>query len=691
MRFAAFASVLALVTAVSAACNHNGGSSHGGSNVGQIAATVSYPPARSLTDADSIPVRGTVSGQDRIASVSVNGVAATSVDDFATFSVIVPLAVGVNTLTVQATDVQGRTNAAAASVVVVREGPSFTEPVDLALEDPQHVLVLDAARLALIRVDLVTGARTLVTGDPKGAGPQLFDPRAVAVDSATNRAYVADSARLLAVDLATGDRTLLADDAGTGTGPNLGQLSDVLVMPGALLVTSLSSNALLQVDVATGDRAVLSDPTTGSGPVWSVPEGLGSSPSGIFVVDSFLDALFSVDPGSGDRAIVSDDASATGPSLAGPVRVRFDLLGNDLLVTCNASAALIAVDPLTGNRATVSDPTVGSGPTFTDPLGLVVLGDRALLVDRGGRRALFSIDLATGNRTTIGEALIGAGPPFVLPIDVELDRQHERLLVLDPVQDTLMAVSLSGGDRSIVSENLTHTATPLHANAMALDEDRDRVLVPVGNELLAVSLVNGSRSTISGPSIGTGPLFVDIADLCLDSTNFFLFLTNRSPAQVFVIDLRTGEREVLSDATTGSGPMFGGNLSGIACDESGGRLLVLDPVPGQLFSVDSLTGARTVLADSNGAPSLVGADAIELDEPNDVAWITTQDRILQVDANSGAVIVRSQDDAGSGPWLELATGLRFDDEKGVLWAVSPAPVAAFAIDLNSGERTIASR
>lgn len=97
------------------ACGGGGSDSGSSSNSGSGGATdsnpptaqIQFPPPQSLTEADSITVRGTASDPEgaEITVVRINGIDATTTDEFATWSVDVPLTPGTNMLTVETGDI----------------------------------------------------------------------------------------------------------------------------------------------------------------------------------------------------------------------------------------------------------------------------------------------------------------------------------------------------------------------------------------------------------------------------------------------------------------------------------------------------------------------------------------------------------------------------------------------------------
>ena len=110
-------------------------------------------------------------------------------------------------------------------------GPGFVEAKSMTSDVPGSVVVLDPLRPsapgkgagALIRVDLATGNRTLVSDDSSPTGGQQFDtPIDVRYNACEKAFYVLQTGftpatpagRVLKVDAATGARTLFASYLG---------------------------------------------------------------------------------------------------------------------------------------------------------------------------------------------------------------------------------------------------------------------------------------------------------------------------------------------------------------------------------------------------------------------------------------------------------------------------------------------
>ncbi len=190
---------------------------------------------------------------------------------------------------------------------VVGAGPSLVGPTGVDVEAGGTLVLADTGLNAVLRVDPATGDRTVLTGcvdalctSTVGAGPDLGNP-ADLVLAADGGVLVADAdastpspfRAVLRVDPVTGARTVLsgcADAACTsvvGGGPEFtAGLVTLDVEPGGgILVVDFLQSAVFRVDPATGDRTILSGceppgcPTVaGAGTDFSVPTGVAVVP-----------------------------------------------------------------------------------------------------------------------------------------------------------------------------------------------------------------------------------------------------------------------------------------------------------------------------------------------------------------------------------------------------------------------------
>lgn len=236
----------------------------------------------------------------------------------------------------------------AACTVTLGSGPPFLGPRFVARGPAGDWLVADRAVpgvAAIVRVDPAGGARTVLSGcadascsTQVGGGPPFGRLFGLALEPA-GTLVVADGQAVLRVDLGTGSRTIVSgcSDAAcsgvVGAGPAFGEPVDLVVEPGGGLLVSYrleggEFGALRRVDPVTGDRTLVSGCETdgcaglrGAGPAFADLFGLAAGPAGaIFASDSVLDAVLRVDLATGDRTLLSGcaDPSCTAAAGAGP-------------------------------------------------------------------------------------------------------------------------------------------------------------------------------------------------------------------------------------------------------------------------------------------------------------------------------------------------------------------------------------
>jgi hypothetical protein len=147
----------------------------------------------------------------------------------------------------------------------------------------------------LLRLDLTTGVRTIVSDDTMPETGSLFgSPEGIVIDAQNNRAIVADDTgeALLAVDLETGFRSVVSSTDESST------FYPISVTPGDVGGHVLVADALegvMRVDLSTGTREVL-HPVLGP-PDWGVDYFLHYEPGSAFVywLDVYTEGVYALD------------------------------------------------------------------------------------------------------------------------------------------------------------------------------------------------------------------------------------------------------------------------------------------------------------------------------------------------------------------------------------------------------------
>lgn len=255
-------------------------------------ATITSPGSGMMASTATLEVLGTASDNDGVSSVTVNGIAASSSDQFSNWQAEIPLIEGMNTVTVATQDILGNRNSEAASVTIER-GFLFDKAENIVLDpERRNAILVDETARALMKIDAETRMRMEFSGPNTGAGPQWEMPVQLLLDDERDQALVFDSGlnALVSVDLANGDRSIIASDD-IGNGVSLAGASLFTLDPGLERIYAITATQLLSIDLTDGDRQAVSlsgssiaEPRSGR---VDKPNNrlLVSAPSNIFSID----------------------------------------------------------------------------------------------------------------------------------------------------------------------------------------------------------------------------------------------------------------------------------------------------------------------------------------------------------------------------------------------------------------------
>ena len=494
------------------------------------------------------------------------------------------------------------------------------------------------------------------------------------LDSANNRLLVADpfANAIFAVDMITGLISTLSSNTAPAGGPlfasparmALDSSNNRLLVVDVAIMSGGSQGAVLAVDLDTGVRSILSDNATpDANTPFSAPESiaLDSANGRALVLDYVLNAVVAVDLATGARSILSDGATpnANNPLMT-PNGIVVDSANNRALITdidynTNLSS-VVAVDLTTGARTVLSDDTTpDSNNTFSSSIERITLdsaNNRALVTD-SDLDAVIAVDLTTGARTILSDnSTPNNTRPLSRPRSILLDSANSRALVADSSVDQIIAVDLGSGARSFVAGS----ATPDSANAyegisaIATDSANNRVLVADRasgiSRLLAVDLDSGARTVFSDDTTpDSNNTFSSIRDVALDAANNRALVATGS-GTIISVNLNTGARTIISGYGTPDTNNLLSLVRGIDVDISNGRLLVASAGQNAIIAVDLSTGARTILSD-NTTPDSVNAFSslwgIAVDNANNRALVIdgNLDAVIAVDLDTGARTILS--------------------------------------------------
>jgi hypothetical protein len=333
---------------------------------------------------------------------------------------------------------------------------------------------------------------------------------------------------------------------------------------------------------------------------------------------------------------------------------------------------------------------VGSGASLSPGVAAALVELDGTLIVGGGSR-ITSVDPGTGDRVELIDLGIGTSIGGITRLS------NGDYLVADPGLDRLwrfvpgtgIATNVSSGRAGSVVGSGPGFTRP----QCVIEYTPNRVYLVDLVEVFEVDLATGDRTILSDATTGTGPIFEHLE--CLVQTGAGLFVTdwdsNCNEAAVMSVDPVTGNRAIVSSVSppVGNGPNL--CLLGPIVEDTDGSLLV-----GTLgvIRVDPVTGDRTVVMNSD-----VGEDS-DWFNPNALALEADGSLIadhsdygyglLRIDPGTGDWVVVTHDSTllpiGAGP--DLTNGELLLEADGNLIHVGGQSVVR--VDVSSGDRTILS-
>jgi len=277
--------------------------------------------------------------------------------------------------------------------------PSFNDPI--YLDD------------VLLAVDLETGDRFLL------ARAVAVDPRACAYDPDEDRLLVWDGAsgEVVAIALATGHRAVIAR-------PPLASVRALAPAPPYGAVAAAGAG-LVRIDLVTGEAT----PLDGPGPALVEPCALARDAQGrLFVADAQAGTILAVDD-DGARTLVTGAGRGDGPRPGRPAGLAFDD-GTAMLLLLDETSELFVIDPGSGDR-TALPRGGGFAQVYGDPAGLAASPGGALAAHLyPASEALTRIDVQDGERTRLSGLNVGSGPLLRRPAGVAYDPARREALLL---------------------------------------------------------------------------------------------------------------------------------------------------------------------------------------------------------------------------------------------------------------------
>ena len=648
------------------------GGSGGGSQAPQV--SIVFPGPAALITESEITVRGTVSSQHRVRSVSVGGVAA-DLDRSkspTTWRATLRLDVGAHVLRVRTEDQAGNVDPAAATLQIKHEPHLMPTAISVAVDPNGWIIAVDRAGFAggpghVYRIHPVSGRRELLSDNLDGEANQLRNPVDLAVgDDGT--VYVTDRIlrAVVEIDPSTGTRTILRDGFVEPAGVAVIDQADIVVV-------DRTARTVSRVSRVTGSHRVVSGPDD-QDVQFGAPQDVTLSLDGttFFVTDGA--SILAVDV-TGRRRVVTTDGD--GQDL---IHLFFEdvVQASDGLLYAANFLTIWRVDPNTGERSFVwerPDPS----PPFA-PAGVAVEQDGTLVAVSNFEDVIYRVDPGTGARTRFSDAQVGSGLALHAVTDVTVARNGD-LIVSDPNALGVGAVDPRTGNRRRLARRTAVVAVGVSGEevyALAHHPSYLGIYKVVGDETVDVQR-DGEPLLFPWTLVGLPDGRVVVADWPDSATG--------EGGALILVDPALGEATLLSGTrrgvTRGTGPTLD-RPGEIAFRD--GALYVADeiaPNVGEILRIDLASGDRTRVTEGLVGPS--GLDVL----PDGRLVTLDQSRIELTDPRDGARTIVSGPTLGTGITYDRPTGLAAEPT-GMVVVCDNDHNALIRIDPVTGDRAVIS-
>ncbi|WP_444929111.1 hypothetical protein ACJJIF_14850 [Microbulbifer sp. SSSA002] len=638
-----------------------GGGSSSGNSVGEEtdseypSASIAFPASDGLwSDKEQLVVRGSANDNVGVAKVSVNGVDATSDDDFATWQAEITLEEGTTTsINIEVTDVNGNTSPAAASVSVNSYdgfnsyrfcGPlAFDSDRNLAYTfNPTRVLNLES-----MREDYISSEFSDVVG--------------AEFDQATGNFLIIQNDQLISVDREFNSLNIISesgdDSLSFGSRPQI----SIDVSSGDIYVQNYFPSYLIKVDPTTGEREKISSFNYEDGSsVGYFNQGFEIVDGRFFVVSE--DGLLELNPVTWQATELSGTSVGSGESLQSLTGLTIDLEAN-LAYATDFHGKVLEIDLVSGNRKLLSSvfDTGSDNLDFDYARNGIIDTGKSILVNSCSTGHTFLVSKEDGSRILVSEKIRGEGPLLSTNTDLVYDEYNERLLLLN--------------------DN--------YAESRYSNFEYKKI-----DQIIAIYPQSGNREIISGPNKGEGLIEEYFHDLAVDKRNGDIYVIEPDSQSIVKVDPITGNRSIASGGDIGSGDAFNG-VSGIAIDTLKDRILTVSG--NYLTSVDLQSGNRTPII-SFSTLDIWYPNHLSINESSTKIYISdTLGSVVEYDLENEVYGIISSNEIGTGESIHELSYIAYSSEDDLIFVEDynhtesddeTINMELLAIDRETGNRTL---
>lgn len=579
-----------------------------------------------------------------------------------------------------------------------------------SIANPSRAFILDSYADALIRVDLMSGNRTTISSPHIGTGPRLLFPIALAVNSTETQAFVVDIwlDALVRVDLVNGNRVIVSN-ANIGAGGQLGQPRNIFLSPDGSRALLAGFDSVISVDLSNGNKTTIA--LRGASAQGSANVAFNSEGTRIYLVDR-QGYLIRWDLTDNTTRVISDRIErheAAGAMVwINQAETKAFVLQSDSF-SLLGTGTLFQWDLASATRIEISRRGLGAGPDIGSARAFSVNSTETSALILSGTD-LIRVQLATGDRQVISSSNLGEGPALKSPSKVSIHTSSNRAYLLDPSSKGIFEVNVINGERRVVSsEQVGKGPLLLSPSDMVISANAIKAYVVDSQQdaLLEVDLVNGDRRIVSGMNEGQGPNMRSPSGVSINAKGTQVYIVDSELNAVLRVDLVNGSRHIVSSSQLGGGPALStsdslgyiGELSAISLNSLETQAFVHGGT--RLLRVDLKSGDRAVVSDAwdGRGPGFRAPGALAISSSGSHAYITTMssiDRmndgaIIRVDLSTGERLAVSSNQTGTGPVFERPAGIAIPGNGSQAFVVDQAFRALFRVDLTTGNRSVVSK
>lgn len=381
--------------------------------------TILFPPPSATSDSKII-VRGKTATQFNVSSLSVNGVSATSSDNFKTWRAEVPLNVGTNLLQVSA----------------LQNGQSLSQ-------------------LASVNVERFSSENSIKRGTGEWPGRSL----GLSYEASKNRMIMGDDLLdgAYEVDVTTGNRKILSssETPRLGSGYESVQPNQMVSQDNkAYLYDNVGNGVIFSIDLTNGNQAIIHQPSAG---ITSLCFSADKKSIFTFGGGSGSEVLTKLDLATLSATTISSKSIGTGTDMRNGSQITCSATRNKIYLSIYYSDTIVAIDSLTGVRSTFSQAT-GSEPKLTgsaleahDESGKVFTLESGKLIAMDmntGRRNLMPTNGPLSSLTSYHAFGMSPWGPLLVdyfddyyPSNSSGSRRTPTIFVIDPIEGTRVILS----------------------------------------------------------------------------------------------------------------------------------------------------------------------------------------------------------------------------------------------------------